>query len=216
MLNRFVEYCKNTLDFEQILIMPEYKSLPLCIIDCIYSLRTKYEPTTVRIVQRYADAYLKGDITGEDTLKDFMQYIDEVGYQGFAENILNNKQLLANKLKSEICYEIARKLLLLGINTLEDFRNYKEFELIEIVLSSIKGVGAAAINYLFMLAGDQNRCKLDVHLEHFIKDATGATLNNEEVQRLFKEAVSLLKIDYPGMTVMRLDGIIWRKYSSRK
>ena len=66
-----------------------------------------------------------------------------------------------------------------------------------------------------MLVGDQNRVKYDVHIARFIEDAIGVTLNPDEVQELFTEAVKLLKVTYPNITVTALDNIIWQKYSAK-
>lgn len=149
--------------------------------------------------------------------KDLIEHIDSVGgYENFAKTILNNKQKTSKKFESEICYEVAQKLLQLKINTIDDFKNYKDTTLLEAVLYSIKGVGVAGVNYLFMLAGDQNRCKPDVHIHHCIKDACGIDVSDIECQNLFADAIALLNIDYPYLTVRRLDGIIWEKYQARK
>ena len=100
-----------------------------------------------------------------DTLEKFISNIDDNGgSELFAQNILKNKQQLGGNIKSFVCYELARKLLLLGINDLESFQNYRSLEILEIVISSVKGIGSAGMNYLFMLAGDPNRCKPDVHI----------------------------------------------------
>lgn len=48
---KFVEYCERELDFRKSM-MYGYKSLSVCIIDCVYSLRANYKGTIVLI--RYA------------------------------------------------------------------------------------------------------------------------------------------------------------------
>ena len=53
-----------------------YKSLPICVLDCVYSLRTKYFAVTVPVLQRYADTYMGGNLyAGQDTLSDFITHI---------------------------------------------------------------------------------------------------------------------------------------------
>ena len=68
-------------------------------------------------------------------------------------------------------------------------------------------------HYQFMLAGDPNRVKPDVHIHHCIVDACGRDVSNEECQTLFTEAVELLKPKHEGLTVAALDNTIWRFYS---
>ena len=83
------------------------------------------------------------------------------------------------------------------------------------MIRSVKGIGDAGLHYLFMLAGDQDRCKPDVHIHHCIRDACGADVSNEECQTLLRGAVSLLKPQFPHLTIARLDSIIWQKYQSK-
>lgn len=215
---KFVEYCKKELDLTK-LIDYNYNSLPICIIDCIYSLRTKYESTTRPIVQRYADWALKGNTqSADDCISSFLQRVNDVGLTYFATKIVVNHQKLGGKKpvpKEEVCYNLARYLRYLHIETIEDFQNYESAEFLEVVIRAVKGIGDAGANYLFMLAGDRDRCKPDVHVNQCIKNVCGCELDNNETQALFTDTVSVLKKDYPELTVSRLDGIIWRKYATK-
>lgn len=74
----------------------------------------------------------------------------------------------------------------------------------------------AGVNYIFMLAGDPNRCKPDVHIHRCIKDALGYGISNEECQMLFRGTVEILNGTYPRLTVRDLDSIIWQKYQNGK
>ena len=126
-----------------------------------------------------------------------------------------NHQKLSGRNKTEICYEIADKLTrLLRINTLKDFQSYDKPELLDIVLRSVKGFGDAGINYLYMLAGDSNRCKPDVHIHHFIRDAIDEEVSNEECQLLLKNAVEELLSEFPQLTVRVFDYLIWKEYQT--
>ena len=76
---KFVEFCRNNVHIERTTSI--YQSLPICIIDCVYSLRTKYKSVTVPIVHRYADSYLKGDVIGtEDNLSLFLERMNHCGF----------------------------------------------------------------------------------------------------------------------------------------
>lgn len=213
---QFVDYCENNLNIKEVMNY-RYKSLPICLIDCVYSLRAKYDSVTIRIVQRYADMYLNGDIYSDaDTVSNFIQHMDEIGHQAFADNVVRNHQKLARNIpKEEVCYKLAQYLHYLHIENLEDFQKFESSELLEIVIKSVKGIGDAGANYLFMLAGDDDRCKLDVHIHHCIKDACGCNISNKECQILFTDTVTIMKEKYPDLTVRMLDGIIWRKYQSK-
>ena len=159
----------------------------------------------------HGDKYAAGD-----SLEDFMQHVTQAGgCECFADSILVNHQKLSGRSKTEICYEIADKLTrLLGINTLKDFQSYDKPELLDSVLRSVKGFGDAGINYLYMLAGDSNRCKPDVHIHHFIRDAIDEDISNEECQVLLKNAVEELLTEFPRLTVRVFDYLIWKEYQT--
>lgn len=220
-VNQLTQFCRDYLDFSSIESQARYRSITACIIDCVFSLRAQYYSTTIPVVERYAKKYMSGNrFASGDSLSDLLRRIDECGgTEAFASTVLCNLQALSGRRKTEVCYEIADKLYrLLSINTFEDFQNYDKLELLEIVLQSIKGLGDAGINYLFMLAGDANRCKPDVHIHHCIKDAIGEDVSNEQCQELLRGVTAELQDEYPSITVRELDYLIWNKYQigSRK
>lgn len=192
----------------------QYQSLSVCILDCVYSLQASYS-CAKNVVQNYAGLYLNGDKNSpNDTLCDFINRIGS-NATDFATTKLKNNQKLAKQCKASICKELARKLYeLLDINTLDDFKKFQKIELLEIVIKSVNGIKDAATNYLFMLTGDQNRCKPDVHILHCVRDAIGRTVSSAECQFLFSASVSKLISINPNLTVAALDHIIWEKYST--
>ena len=217
---QFIDYCERNFNLEDSSEY-DYQSLSVCILDCVYSLRAKYYSVTVPVVDRYAALYLNGDRNSPgDTVSMLIQRIEERGgAEKFADEVLKNHQKLGGKHKipkEDICYQLALYLRYLHIDSLEDFRNFESPELLEIVIRAVRGIGDAGANYLFMLAGDPNRCKPDVHIHQCIIDSCGCDVSNEACQILFSEAVSLLKAKYPNLTVRSLDGIIWRKYQSKQ
>ena len=213
--DQFAKYCEANVDLTT---QSEYgyQSLSLCILDCVYSLRTKYYAVTIPIVERYVNAYMGGNASASgDTVSLLMNRMDEKGHKEFADQVLRNQQKLGGKKqipKEEVCYQLARYLRDLHIETIEDFQNFESQEILEIVIRAVNGLGDAGVNYLFMLAGNPNRCKPDVHIHHCIRDACGCDISNEECQILFTDAIELLRNKYPNLTVRGLDGIIWRAY----
>lgn len=215
---QFSKYCEFTFDLSA---QSEYgyQSLSVCLLDCVYSLRARYYDITIPIVERYAAMYMNGDPHAfGDTVSMLLRRMDERGHSAFAENVLMNHQKLGGKKqipKEEVCYQLARYLRDLHIETIEDFQNFESQEILEIVIHAVNGLGNAGTNYLFMLAGDPNRCKPDVHIHHCIRDACGCDVSDAECQELFTDAVALLRTEHPDLTVRGLDGIIWRAYQIR-
>ena len=213
---QFASFCEKQFDLNS-KIGYHYESMSICILDCVFSLRAKYESMTVPVVERYAKAYMENNRhAGGDTVSMLISNINAAGgAEAFADKILRNRQRTGGLLKSEVCYKLATYLKALRIETIEDFRNFESQELLEIVIRSVKGIGDAGVNYLFMLAGDPNRCKPDVHIHRSIKDAFGFDVSNDDCQIIFSQAVDLLKSKYPNLTVRLLDNIVWEKYSGK-
>lgn len=216
---RFTSYCQANLDLTGTENY-DYQSLSVCLIDCVYSLRAQYYSVTVPVVSRYAAAYMGGDPNRPgDTVSMLLQRINELGGpEVFANQVLGNHQKLGGRHmipKEAALYQLAQYLNYLHIDTLEDFQKFESSELLEIVVRAVKGIGDAGMNYLFMLAGDPNRCKPDVHIHTCITEACGCDIPNEECQILFTETVANLHADYPNLTIRGLDGIVWRKFQSQ-
>ena len=212
----FANYCKQNLNLKGTDSQDyRYKSLPACILDCIYSLRAKYYYVTVPVVDRYAKEYMNGDRFAEgDTLDDFIARIKKDGYKKFAAELLKNNQVLSYRLKSEVCLDLAEALLAAGIHTIEDFQKLKSDDSSKLskTIRRVKGVGDAAESYIFMLTGDQNRCKPDVHLLQCMKDAYGCKVNVKDCQPIMEKTIDILRVEYPSLTVRTLDALIWEKY----
>ena len=216
--DKFVEYCEQELDFEKSMVYG-YKSLSVCVIDCVYSLRANYKGT-IQVVDRYAEYFMAGNkYSSGDTVSMLIEHIDGVGGTAKFADLLKNHQKIGGKIqipKAEVCYQLAKYLKFLHIDTIEEFRQFESTELLEIVIRAVKGMGNAGVNYLFMLPGDSDRCKPDVHLHHCITDACGCDMSDEECQILLTDAVNMLHSKYPDMTVRALDGVIWNKYRDMK
>ena len=214
----FASYCKREFNLHDILEY-KYKSLSVCILDCVYSLRAKYYSVTIPVVDRYAAQYMNGNRNNPgDTVSMLIQHIEEIGgTKRFADEVLKNHQKLGGSIpKEDVCFQLAKYLCYLHIDTMEDFQNFESPELLEIVIRAVRGIGDAGANYLFMLAGDPNRCKPDVHIHQCIKDWCGHDVSNEECQEILSEAVCLLKPEFPNLTVRNLDGVIWSKYQGKQ
>ena len=219
--NEFVEYCKR--NYEQELEVADersycYNSLPICIVDCVYSLRARYNSVTVPIVERYAERFLGGDKSAadeRDTISDFIQHLTSPGLEDFADNVARNHQVLGGVPKAQVCLGIAEVLRGLGIETLHDFQEYPSREKLADAIRTVKGIGNAGVNYLFMLAGDDAKSKPDVHIHRCLAEACGEEVSDTECQQIIEESAGILKEEYPNLTVRKLDGVIWRDFASK-
>lgn len=212
-IKNIIDFCKTNINFEEN-DSYVYMDLPLCVIESIYSLNSKYKPHTINVRNRYAEAYLNNKLYEKDSLTDFIKRVNEMGETEFAKNILKNKQKLSGRPKISICIDIANLLIKKHIEHSNDLISYcKNHNDLTEELMKIKGLGKAGVNYLLMLVGDTSRVKYDTHIKQFLIDVTGDNISPEECEMLFKEVVESLKNDYPELTVRKLDNLIWRYYS---
>lgn len=212
---QFAEVCEREIQDWSMGVEYNYKSLSVCIIDCIYSLRVKYNAVVVPIINRYAEKYLDGKAAeGVEKCSDLIKHINDVGTEKFANDILMNGTFSGGILKSVVVRDLATKFVELEIESISDFRNYTDEAGLMRAMLSVKGVGDAAANYMFMLAGDPSKCKPDVHIRRFVENACGQNISDAKIQELFTETVKILSKKHPGLTVRMLDGIIWRQSSN--
>lgn len=216
MSKKLTDYCKATLDLCNQELGEEYfySSLPLAVIDAVYSIRLSYEQVN-KVVDNYCNAYGLNKKETEDgkvhTISELIENVKQFGTDEFADKVLQASYRTAGKesiLKADAVCQWAKILQEQGIETFDDFRK-ADGEKLETKLKSVQGQGEAAVKYLFMLCGDENTCKPDTHLLRFLTDAMGHTVTQCDAQSLLEETVKDLKVDYPNMNVRLLDYIIW-------
>ena len=95
--SKFIIYCKNNFALTQP-IGYDYKSISVCILDCIYSLNAKYK-SAANVIDKYAAAYMGGDkCASGDTVMNLLNNIDTIGGpEEFKRKILKNNQKAVGK-----------------------------------------------------------------------------------------------------------------------
>lgn len=203
-----------------------YSSLPLCIIDAVFSIGINYS-TVKNIINRYcSEFHIDKDINtckNEQTISNFIKIFDKCTFKDFANKLKCHQKTSTKKgagLKIKACYEVAQKFNNAGIDTLSDFRAFmnnpdkaEKMQELENEILKVEGQSSGImLKYLYMLAGDDDLCKPDRHLRSFF-----GTENDEEIQRaLEKECASLARAGFVGVTVRILDHNIWQFQRSLK
>lgn len=195
----------------------------LCILDAIYSISSRYNPTVVNTIKKYCAFYKLDKISDtdrtnrfiehEDTIQDMVEYIREVGTERFAEEILHNRTKVQNRLKSEIVFDLANYFIkndIINLKQLSEWGSQVDPDLFK-KETNIFGLGPTTIRYLAMLAGNEEFVKPDRHILRFLTKASGRTVNNpKEAEDLLREVARNLNI-----TPSTLDNAIWRYQSSK-
>ena len=111
-----------------------YKSLPICILDAVFSIGVRYT-SVVNVVNSYIGTFdliisrTQTDET-EHTIRDFLTNVAKYDtVEDFSRNVLHNMQRTSSRngiLKAEACREVALVCQKHGINTLRDFNDYAD------------------------------------------------------------------------------------------
>ncbi len=219
-----VERCKADLDLETATLSDEYyyQSLPLCVLDAVYSIGVSYESTRNTVI-RYCDYFgLQRIGRGEpyppaperqESIPVFVHRIEHFGVELFAGEILRNKQRTSTTngvLKAEAVYRFARALAEFGVNYLQDLPKVLDSAAFERAIMAIPGqTSGISLRYFFMLAGSDDLIKPDRMIIRFLEETIGRPVGLGEAQELLTGATVALRGEYPGLTARLLDHRIW-------
>jgi len=220
----FLKYCIENLDLSKPDEFNNYfSSVPICVINSIYSINTKYE-AVLNVIDRYSKYYdIKPtySVIGRIPPKEKQRSVSEVydlfkdnSYKFLAEKVFKNKQRTSTKngiLKSEAVVRFLKILKDFRIEYYQDvpllFQNGTFEDCIKRIPGQKSGI---SLKYFFMLTGSKNLIKPDRMVLSFIKDATNLKLSKSEALTLIKKTVkSLKKSGYINLTARHLDNLIW-------
>ncbi len=229
-ISTFIAYCETELNLHDKLMVQKltdpnetfYKSLPVCIIDAVFSIGVKYQ--SVEKAEKTFIEYFNLNISrtlpivNEYTINDFIRDMNAfASFEDAAVIGFNNRQRTSSVngiLKAEACYRVAEVFKKHNINTLEDFNKYANKPMLDADILKVRGQGSGImLKYLYMLAGDANEVKPDRHMVNFMKKVfphlTMSTKDHPEIKKIIEETVLELKPKYPQLTERFLDVLIW-------
>jgi hypothetical protein len=200
-----------------------YQSLPLCVIDAVYSLNVRYS-SVQNVVARYCDRFAlprtRDDKTHlpspecQQSLGSFCRQFKERGAEEMAVSIFKNRCRTSPTngiLKSEAAFRFAAVLRKYRIEYLQDCQVPFVEPAMESEIRQIPGQASGiSLKYFWMLAGDDGIAKPDRWILEFLTTALGRDVAITNGQALLQGAVSLLKPTFPTLTVRLLDHEIWK------
>ena len=208
-----------------------YASMPLCVIDAVFSIGVRYS-STARAVQRFADHQepkwpvfdrrrMTSQAVPEKTVACLIAALEGRPPVDTAEMIFKNHQRTSPRngiLKSQAVLEFAKALSRSGIEVFEDLTDDQKVATAREQVLRIKGQNSGiSFDYFLLLAGSDNHVKADRMVRRFVSRAKcGPGVAPSELNVPPKVAFTavvtaarLLKRDFPNMTPRLLDSLIW-------
>jgi hypothetical protein len=201
----------------------EYASLPLCVIDAVFSMGAKYA-TTKLVPPRWAQAQTpqwpvhRREAGKEHSISEFLEATSPFTCDELATDVFKNRQRTSSKsgiLKAKAVTQYAAALQKAGIERFADCDDEAKLELAEAYVKDIRGHSSGiSFDYFRILIGHQT-VKADRMVCSFVARAAGLEHVAPSVaKRAVIDATELLKAEYPNLTVRVLDYLIWN-YESR-
>ena len=179
-----------------------YGSLPLCVIDAVFSIGVRYE-STARTVRSWCAAQeprwslLENAEKPEPSISDFVAVLTRYEPEVAAAKFFQNRQRTSSRsgiLKADAVLRFAKTLQENGVEKFGDTLDATLNDTIEAKIRRIPGqTTGLSFTYFLMLAGDDGFVKADRMLQRFLSDALGRTIGAPEIADLMVEVAALLQ-----------------------
>lgn len=158
-----------------------YASLPLCVVDAVFSIGVRYT-STQRVVERFCEhtgwpryaTSRDGRGVGTNSVAELVAIFDKFGSEEMAQSTFGNRQRTSSRsglLKSEAVHLFCQALTMAGIDTLTDL-SLDQREFAEAMILGLPGQSSGiAFDYFMMLTGDDNLAKPDRMVQRFVGQA---------------------------------------------
>lgn len=217
--------CKQFLNLRNAELSEEYyyNSLPLCIIDAVFSIGIRYS-TTRQVVINFCDSQKivrlrqHGSFypvkNQQISIKEFLDLSKIHSIEEMANSFYKNRCRTSSRngiLKAEAVFRFAEVLHKYGINYFQDLPEFIGNIELKNSIKEIPGQKSGiSTSYFYMLAGDENYIKTDRMIIRFIEVCIGKNVNSYEAKELTEKAHQILKEDFPNLTLRELDHEIWK------
>jgi len=200
-----------------------YASLPLCVIDSVFSINARYEGVR-NVIARYCSYYdlprYRENRDGvppqadQQSIGDLIQKINALGPELFAGEILRNRQRTSARngiLKSEAVLRFAQALSSHSIECLQDVAHGINDETLRQEVLSIPGQRSGiSLQYFFMLSGSDDLVKPDRMIHRYLERVLEKGITDEDALEVITRAVVVLWPRHAHLTARLLDFQIWK------
>jgi len=198
-----------------------YYSLPLCVIDSVFSIGVNYESVKNAVKRYCAFQHLPQfrcrnelpDKSSQQSCSNFVQLCQRLGPDQMAEEVFKNRQRTSSRsgiLKSEAACLFAQRLVVHGVEHLQDVEKCVDNPAIEKAVRAVKGQASGiSWQYFLMLAGNDNVIKPDRMVLRFLSTALNRPVRVSEAPHLLQLAAAELAHQKPNITARLIDYQIW-------
>lgn len=218
-LSKLVAHLEHSIELPTVHLGPEhdYASLPLCVIDAVYSIGVNYIGTRNTVLKWCEFAgwpRLLSDGGPEHTISQVMEMISTSSDEDLADDVFRNRQRTSTRngiLKSRAVRKFAEVLQWGNVERFSDIRSDEAVERVEPGIMKITGQSSGiSFDYFMILVGSDEYIKADRMICRFVADALGQTaISPSEAKRLFLDAATELKCEHPNVTPRALDHAVW-------
>ncbi|MFD0051460.1 hypothetical protein ACFVHQ_19415 [Actinomycetes bacterium NPDC127524] len=220
---KIAEYCKKMLELEIAKLPDEYyyTSVPLCVIDSVFSIGVRYEGVK-NTVARYCDyfnlnKYRIGTehpiLSEQQSVEQFINSFNELGLDTYVQNVFQNRQRTSTRngiLKAEAVYNFCNILQKYDVNYLQDVNKLYDNKEFETEIKAIQGQKSGiSLVYFYMLVGDDNWVKPDRMIIRFLENVLERKVKINEAQSLLQLTSEILINEFSHITPRLLDYQIW-------
>lgn len=201
---------------------PEYSypSLPLCVIDAVFSIGVRYRNAqkaveSWRFAQEPCWPKNSPSAEGRQTIGDFIQVTEGWSGEVLAQKYFGgNRQRTSTRsgiLKADAVVRFARALHEAGIEDFPDIRDASRVQRASDAVRLIPGQRSGlSFDYFLMLAGDVSYVKPDRMLCRFVAEAAGRQDIPPDLARdAVVAACRELACEFPNLSPRLLDHLIW-------
>ncbi len=199
-----------------------YGSLPLCVIDAVYSIGVRYEGVrnvVARFCEHASTPKLRADRStlpspeAQLTMSAFIGEMQRLGARTFADDVFKNHQRTSTQtgiLKADAVLRFATVVRDQGVERFQDVPRLLANPAFEAGVLAIPGQRSGiSLQYFFMLAGSDDVIKPDRMVLRFLAAALGREVGVAEAAALLVGACARLQGRFPTLTPRLLDHQIW-------
>jgi len=199
-----------------------YQSLPLCVIDAVFSIGVRYSGTR-SVVARYCEHTEQRrtrarealpPVSEQEAVSAFCDRPEQADPAVMAERVYGSRQRTSTKsgiLKADAVARFARCLRVHGVEYLQDVPRVADSARFEAGIRAIPGQGSGiSLQYFWMLAGSDDLIKPDRMVLRFLQSALSRPVPAREAIALMRSACQQLATEYLGLTPRLLDHEVWK------